>query len=178
MTTVNELIDEAKQIYENCGEDLSGDKAISKHLSEYRNRISATNRLMQLSDIVNTCSSCAEKKPGSCCMQDVEEWYDPVLLLINLLMGVELPDYREIPGHCLFVGRNGCKLIARYSFCVNYICPELKKLLGPVQTQNIMTVAGQELLSGWETEKSVHNWLNLHYRSHPLRQSTESPHNE
>ncbi len=81
--------------------------------------------MMQHSEIVNTCSACAQDKAGSCCMQDVEEWYDPILLLINLLMGAKLPNFREIPGHCLFVGRNGCKLVAGYSFCVNYLCPRL-----------------------------------------------------
>jgi len=95
-------------------------------------------------------------------MQDVEEWYDPLLLLINLLMEVEFPASRELSGHCLFVGKRGCKLIARYPFCVNYLCPRLKDLLGPAQTQHLMPAAGTELFSGWEAERYIHNWLNSH----------------
>jgi len=167
VSTVDGLINEAKEIYARCGKRLSGDKAINERLSVYQSSIADTNRMMQQFDIVNTCSACAESKAGSCCMQDVEEWYDPVLLLINLLMGAELPDFREIPGHCLFVGRKGCKLVARYSFCVNFLCPDLKNLLGPSETQNIMTVAGQELLAGWEAEKAIRNWLNLYPRDLP-----------
>ncbi len=159
MATIEELIQSAKKIYASHGDGLSRDKAIRESLSRYHAGIIASNRMMQHSDIVKTCSACAEKKPGSCCMQDVEEWYDPILLLINLLMGSEFPDVREIPGHCLFVGKNGCKLVARYSFCVNYLCPRLKDLLGPSQTQTLMAVAGQELLSGWEAEKSIRKWL-------------------
>jgi hypothetical protein len=131
-------------------------------MAEYQNNIDATNRLMHHGDIVKTCSACATEKAGSCCMQDVEEWYDPVLLLINLLMGVEFPASRELSGHCIFVGNRGCKLIARYPFCVNYLCPRLKALLGPAQTQRLMTVAGKELFSGWEAERYILNWLNSH----------------
>lgn len=92
-------------------------------------------------------------------MQDVEEWYDPVLLLINRLMGVEFPSSRELAGHCIFVGDKGCKLIARFPFCVNYLCPRLKDLLGTDETQHLMTVAGKELFSGWEAETHLYKWL-------------------
>lgn len=147
-------------LYAGHGERLSRDSSISEHLSAYLKRITATNTLMRQSQIVDTCAACAEEKAGSCCLQEVEEWYDPILLLINLLMGAELPDFRELPGHCLFVGRKGCKLIARYAFCVNYLCPRLKDLLGPAKTQYLNTVAGEELFAGWEVEKAIRNCLN------------------
>ncbi len=159
MTVIEGLVREAKGLYAAHGSDLLGDEGIRKDLSGYQKNITATNSLMQHADIVKTCSVCAAEKMGSCCMQDVEEWYDTILLLINLLMGAEFPEAREISGHCMFLGDHGCKLIARYPFCVNYLCPRLKELLGPSQTQKLMTVAGQELFSGWEAERSIRNWL-------------------
>jgi len=105
--------------------------------------------------IVESCTGCASKKKGSCCFQGVEEWYDHILLLINLLMGAELPRDREAPGHCLFVGEKGCKLIARYSFCINYLCPDLKKSLGKPYTEEIMSIVGEELVVGLEVEQAV-----------------------
>ena len=159
MTIIEGLVREAKGLFAAHSSGLLGDEGIRNNLSEYQEKITATNSLMQHADIVKTCSACAAEKMGSCCMQDVEEWYDPMLLLINLLMGAEFPETRELSGHCIFVGDHGCKLIARYPFCVNYLCPRLKELLGPSQTQRLMTVAGQELLSGWEAEISIRNWL-------------------
>jgi len=159
---VDALIHKAEALYRRYGDVLSEDGTVIELLSEYQNNIAATNRLMHTGDIVKTCSMCATEKPGSCCMQDVEGWYDPVLLLINLLMGVEFPAYRELSGHCIFVGNRGCKLIARYPFCVSYLCPRLKDLLGPTQTQRLITVAGKELFSGWKAESYIHNWLNSH----------------
>jgi hypothetical protein len=43
----------------------------------------------------------------------VEEWYDPVLLLINRLLGADLPERREVPDNCFFLGEKGCKIPAR-----------------------------------------------------------------
>jgi hypothetical protein len=160
--SIDDLVHKAEELYIRYGDSLSEDRTVRGLLSEYQNNIDATYRLMHHGDIVKTCSACATEKAGSCCMQDVEEWYDPVLLLINLLMGVKFPASRELSGHCIFVGNRGCKLIARYPFCVNYLCPRLKDLLGPAQTQHLMTVAGNELFSGWETETYIHNWLNSH----------------
>ena len=151
---------QAKTLYDRFSADLVEDRTVNNCLNEYRKHIDATSSVMHHADIVKTCSACATGKAGSCCMHDVEEWYDPILLLINLLMEVEFPAFREIPGHCFFVGSHGCKLLARYAFCVNYLCPTLKDLLGPSQTRDIMAVAGQELFSGWNTEKAVLNWLN------------------
>ncbi len=159
MTIIEGLVREAKKLYDAHSSGLLSDEGIRKNLSGYQKNIDTTNSLMQHADIVKTCSACAAEKMGSCCMQDVEEWYDPILLLINLLMGAKFPESRELSGHCIFVGDHGCKLIARYPFCVNFLCPRLKELLGPTQTQKLMTVAGHELLSGWEAEKSIRNWL-------------------
>jgi len=162
VATVEELIHSAKKLFADHGDSLLKDEAVRAHLSEYQDKITATNRMMQHSEIVSCCSVCAQDTAGSCCMRDVEEWYDPILLLINLLMGAELPNFREIPGHCLFVGNNGCKLVARYSFCVNYLCPRLKDLLGTSQTEHLTAVAGEELYSGWTAEKSIRQWLSSH----------------
>ncbi len=100
MAKVDDLMNDAKKLYARYGEDLSQDKEIKELLNRYQSNITATNLKMQNKAVVKTCSVCATEKAGSCCMQDVEEWYDPKLLLINLLMGAEFPDSRELPGHC------------------------------------------------------------------------------
>ncbi|SPD75229.1 conserved hypothetical protein [uncultured Desulfobacterium sp.] len=162
MADINRLIDSARGLYSLYGERILDDEIIVNQIEVYKEDIGRTIRMMQHADIAATCSDCAGQGHGSCCMQDVEGWYDTMLILINLLMGVELPESREIAGHCLFLGNTGCKLIARYFFCVNYLCPRLMNLLGQTKAHQFMTVAGRELFSGWIVEQSLRKWLNLH----------------
>jgi hypothetical protein len=82
-----------------------------------------------------------------------------VLLLINLLFGVELPERREIPEGCFFVGEKGCRLLARHTFCVNYLCPVLIRSLERKEKRELATVSGEEILAGWELEKKLRPWL-------------------
>jgi hypothetical protein len=114
---------------------------------------------MKENGMVRACSACAAQGGGSCCSPEVAQWYDPILLLINLLMRVTMPVSPEVPGHCRFVGSRGCKLVARYPFCVNYLCPGLRETLGPSLTREFSAVAGQELSCGWEVELAIQTWL-------------------
>jgi len=93
-----------------------------------------------------------ERPAGSCCFEGVEDWYDPVLLLINLLLDVPLPSEREIPKACFFVGQSGCKLHGRYAFCVNFLCP---KISAELKNGRLHSATGEELLCGWELEKEI-----------------------
>ena len=162
MTDIQGLIDSARALYALYGDSILGNEIIADLLHTYKEDIGRTNRMMRHADIVATCSDCAKQGHGSCCMKDVEGWYDPILLMINLLMGVKISDSREIAGHCLFLGKSGCKLTARYFFCVNYLCPRLKSLLGQARAQEFISVAGRELFSGWTVEQSLRKWLDLH----------------
>jgi hypothetical protein len=92
----------------------------------------------------------------------VEEWYDPVLLLVNLLLGVQIPLSREVEDGCLFVGSGGCELAAKHSFCLNYLCPDLKAGLDADAEKRLLSVIGEELLQGWELELGIRSWLQRH----------------
>ncbi len=152
-------INAARELFHRYDHHISVDKTMDSLLSKYQNSIENTNRMMQDIGMVQTCGLCAEKMKGSCCFQEVEEWYDPILLLINLLLGIELPHSREIPGHCFFVGRNGCKLLARYSFCINFLCPGLKGSLKRQTIKDFLSLAGKELFHGWKVEQLLYEWL-------------------
>lgn len=65
----------------------------------------------------------------------------------------------DFPESCLFVGENGCKLMARHSFCVNFLCPDLLEGFVSTQREILSTVVGTELQAGWELEKVLRNWM-------------------
>jgi len=157
--SVKKEIDRAGLLYVEHGKTLSLDERISKMLVGYREAAMRTQKKMQELGVSDSCAVCAIELKECCCFEGAEEKYDSILLLINLLMGVEIPEYREVPGHCLFVGDKGCKMIGRHYFCVNYICPPLKTSLGPTAVEDFLSVAREEFLCGWETEQAVRIWL-------------------
>jgi hypothetical protein len=149
---VTQEIDKAKAFYEAYGSALLDDKHVQELLENYRKAIARTYEAMAEEGVLKACSLCAQGPSGSCCFEGVEDWYDPVLLLVNLLLYVPLPSQREIPKACFFVGQDGCKLGGRYAFCVNFLCP---KLTMGMKNGKLLCATGEELLCGWELEKEI-----------------------
>ena len=156
---IEQEINRAKRLYARYAEALTNQDGLGALFEMYRKAIRKTQEVMKQLRVVETCSVCACDRSGSCCFQGVEEWYDHVLLLINLVLGRQIPEVRELPGACLFVGSRGCKLIARHSFCVNYLCPNLKDLTKTPPMETLLSASGDELFHGWELEKSIREWL-------------------
>jgi hypothetical protein len=145
-------IDKARALYDAHGSALREDGRVHELLENYREAIARTYQTMAEEGVLKACAQCARGPSGSCCFEGVEGWYDPVLLLINLLLDVPLPSGREISNACFFVGPGGCKLRGRYAFCVNFLCPKLNT---QTENGNLLRTSGQELLCGWELEKEI-----------------------
>ena len=101
---VDEEIAAARSHFEKHGKALAADKTLTRLLEHYRGAIGKTNHFMHKAGIHNTCARCASGSGGSCCFEGVEAWYDRYLLLINLLLGAEIPGVGAFPGHCRFCG--------------------------------------------------------------------------
>ncbi len=152
-------IDKTNRLYSLHSQAALQDSRIISLLDKYKRAILHTKSLFQKTKVIETCSSCARKNRGSCCFKGMEDNYDSILLFVNLLLGVELPTRREVEEHCFFVGSAGCKLVARYYFCVHYFCPSLEKALGQEKMDHLLRVVGREILAGWELELAIRNFL-------------------
>jgi len=152
---IQQEIERATYIYIRCGRTLLKDPDMVFLINRYRESIRNTQLIMKEVGVIEACSSCAGVKTSGCCFSGVEDWYDAYLLLINLLLGGEIPVKTDFQESCLFVGEYGCKLMARHSFCVNFLCPDLLKGFGSGQRQMLSKVAGNELQTGWELEKAL-----------------------
>ncbi len=149
----------AEAFHRRYGETICTAAPLKGLVEDYARAAKQTWRLMEDMKFPGTCGECASRDTGSCCFEGVEEWYDAVLLLINLLLGASLPESREIKGHCFFVGTQGCKLRARDAFCVNFLCPELRARLGQRRVSLFNRTAGDELYRGWKLERAVRRSL-------------------
>ncbi len=148
----------AETIFGAHQKDLCSHPVLINQLERYRTSIDRTTLVMKEIGMVNGCAECAQRT-GSCCFREVEEGYDHVMLLVNLLMGIPLPQKREISGNCYFLGKRGCKLMARDSFCINYICTDLKRALGPSTVSDFSAIADEEIFRGWQIELTIRQWL-------------------
>jgi hypothetical protein len=138
-------IKQAHNLLETCGNSLIEDPLIHDLLSKLRDCIENTNQSMLTLGVVAECKNCEEKEGGSCCGSGIENKYEAVLLLINLLLGDSLENEEPSGSSCYFLGKKGCTLRARHVLCVNYICQKLQKKLNREELIALQTCAGEEL---------------------------------
>ena len=157
--TTEDKISKALAYYAQHAHSLQSDDPFTQLLSRYRRTIADSAKTMRELGVAGQCGDCADNGPGSCCSRSVEDWYDPMLLFVNLLLGCDLQEVRPLAVDCHFVSPNGCTLLARHYFCVHFLCPALKDRLGPATTTQLLAVVGEELQLGWEVEQYLYRLL-------------------
>lgn len=140
---VEKRIEKAKRIYDLYGKRLMEDEKIAELLRRLERAIERTWSYMREIGVTEVCRRCALEM-GSCCKRWVEDEYGVDILLINLLMGVELPKERYREDLCFFCGENGCRLKAREVICVNFLCDRVLKRIGEKEIE-LQRIAGEEL---------------------------------
>ena len=139
---------------------LGADRHLQALFDRYRMELSRSREFMLDTGVVGCCTECARSTGFSgCCGRGIENWYDEILILVNLLMGVRVPSERHNRSGCLFLGPYGCTLKARYHFCVNYLCDTLKERLSDREAVDLGRQAGRELSLCLEIEQSLRKGL-------------------
>jgi hypothetical protein len=105
----------------------------------------ATRRAAVQAGIVSLCTICEREQGGSCCGAGIELKYDGWMLLVNLILGVELPEKRARPGSCFFLGEKGCILAAREVLCMNYLCPAVVEKVSFSRILALRELEGREI---------------------------------
>lgn len=144
----------AYQLQTNFGHDLLQDKETRGQLLQLDQNIEATWNEMVSNGVVRECSDCAVKE-GSCCGAGMENSYDEVLLLINLLIGRTLPSQAYDTTSCYLLGENGCLLRAREVICVNYLCQRIYRSIQKEKLIHLQKIAGDELNSLFMLEQHI-----------------------
>jgi hypothetical protein len=143
----------AREIMATHGKSLLEDDAMSTLLSKYDKAIEDTFTIMRKLGLGDICRQCATSvKGGGCCGRGIDEWYDHYLILMNLLLGVPLPDKRFDETGCFFLGPNGCTIRASYHFCVNYLCYRITNNHTAQELQALTSISGNELYLSWLVE--------------------------
>ena len=130
---------------ENCcrelRDELLGDEKIAEILRSFKESFQNSHKEMITAGVADECKDCEQREGGSCCGAGLENRYNGVLLLINLLLDVKIPKKRYDPSSCFFLGQKGCQLVARHVICVNYLC---KKITDRIDPQKIVLLREKE----------------------------------
>jgi len=153
--SIEEKIEEARALYEVWADRLRGDGRIRDLLARLERNIQASMQAMRALRVVQACKWCEEQEGGSCCGAGIENRYDPLQLLINLLLDVPLPDGQKYPDSCYFLERDGCCLKARHVLCVNYLCKRLQESLSKDELETLQSIVGEELDTGFTLHEAV-----------------------
>ncbi len=143
---------QALRLYDDIGAEILSDEEIVRALERYRGSIRDTRAAFADAGVFDACSACAAHVFGGCCFPDMEWHYTVVHLLINRLLGCELPTRHDYADQCLFLGDKGCLLTAKNHFCLNYFCQDIQRTLGPTTMKALLQVVGREIMAGWEVE--------------------------
>ncbi len=156
---MEEKIKNARMLYELHGAGLLAEPHISSLLQEYREAVNQSWQAMDRHGVVEQCTDCAVNDGGSCCGKGIEEKFDSVLLLINLLLETEIPGERSDETGCWFLGERGCLLVARHVICINYMCKRLYEELDTSDIHAVQQAMGVETDLVFMLEQRIKAWL-------------------
>ncbi len=156
---VTEQTQKAKALYSLYARDILKDEKCASLLGELKSAIEDSWKLMKELGIVDTCSACAEEKPGGCCYFGIETCYTDMILLINLLIDVSIPEQRILEKNCLFAGEHGCLLKARFKTCIYHLCPWIKDPLSEYDLFRLRATTNYEIKLGVRTESAIRDWI-------------------
>jgi len=156
---ITEKIRTARELYLNRNAELRSDPLISSQLCELSARTEASRRASLESGVAEACRRCDEIEGGSCCGAGIEERYTTELLLINLILGAELPEARYSVEGCYFLHSRGCILFARDILCINYLCSRLQRELRHGDILSLQDATGKEMEAVFVLHNSIRNFL-------------------
>ncbi len=152
------VIGRARSLFQRHAPALARHARIPGLLGRYRQAIELTSQRTISLGVPSFCAACASQD-GVCCFRGAERRYDEYLLLENLLLG-ETALWETCPGaSCFYCGVQGCALLAKHSFCLNYYCPAIKQGLGAEAMAAMARQVGRELTCQWELERVLMPWL-------------------
>ena len=163
MLTMNELYFSAvphklacaRQLYEQTGRELLALPNMRQRLHDLTLLSRALQLQMGSMSMFSLCGACAEKPGGGCCSAYMANETDALLLLLNMLLGVEVTSQRDDAVECCFLGQEGCILTVKPIFCLNYNCSHILTGNETLVLKNLEKAASAVLLAQTAVEKML-----------------------
>uniref|UniRef100_A0A7C4JS17 Uncharacterized protein n=1 Tax=Thermodesulfobacterium geofontis TaxID=1295609 RepID=A0A7C4JS17_9BACT len=135
----------AENLFKDWGEYFLGDEKLINLLEKYKIAILKSNELMENLGSFEECYICSVEENKGCCKIGLENEVTINILLINMFFKTPIPQEREVPGRCFFVGPRGCKIFARPYLCREFFCNRLLRLFSPEEYALLTQTISYEL---------------------------------
>ena len=145
----------ARQLYEQTGQKLLAEPEMQERLQELILLSRALQLRMGSMCMFSLCRACAAKPGGGCCSAYMANETDALLLLLNMLLGVEVASQRDDAVECCFLGQEGCILTVKPIFCLNYNCSHILTGNETLVLKNLEKAASAVLLAQTAVEKML-----------------------
>ena len=158
-SSIEDKIKTARHLYEVWSDQLNREPNIPPLIGKLKSCLESSSAAMLALGIVETCQHCDEEEGGSCCGAGLENKFDTFLLLMNLLLGVSLPERHHRPDSCYLLGDKGCVLRVRLVLCVDYLCPKILNVLSQDELVRLQNISGDELLTGFKLYDALKRFM-------------------
>jgi hypothetical protein len=148
-SSIEDKIVMARDMYDSWSDQLKREPHILELMEKLERCLENSRKAMLELGIVETCKHCDEEEGGSCCGAGLENKFDTVLLLMNLLLGVSLPEKHRRPESCYLLTDKGCTLKVRLVLCVDFLCPKILNTMSHRDLIRLQQVSGDELTTGF-----------------------------
>ncbi|RLB12745.1 MAG: hypothetical protein DRG39_01075 [Deltaproteobacteria bacterium] len=157
-------IEQAEKLYAQYGKTISNDETVKDIIAHLEQVIEKRRRCMISCGMTDICRRCDTEEGGSCCGKGIEARYDEWLLLINLLLGCNLPRERYEDNSCLFLGKDGCILKALHVICINYLCKKIEERVSRDDLLRLRDMEGDMIAAIF----CLHEYLKRSYSKHEI----------
>lgn len=147
--SIEEKIKTTRKLYDSWAGQLKREPRIHELIYKLEQCLDNSRAAMLELGIVETCKHCDEGDGGSCCGTGLENKFDTFLLLMNLLLGVSLPQRHQRPDSCYLLSNKGCTLKVRLVLCVDFLCPTILNTISHGDLIRLQQVSGDELTTGF-----------------------------
>jgi len=135
----------AENLFNDWEEYFLRDEKFINLLEDYKIAILKSNELMENLGSFEECYICSVEENKGCCKIGLENEVTINILLINMFLKTPIPQEREVPGRCFFVGPRGCKIFARPYLCREFFCNRLLRLFSPEEYALLTQTISHEL---------------------------------
>lgn len=152
----------AKQFAEAYGSKLLQREEILAQLKRVKDKVVSLDTHMTAMNMGKTCIRCAATSKGGCCSVYMgNENNDALLLLMNVLAGVDVTLVCDNGVECCFLSIAGCTLLFKPIFCLNYICSRIQKESNTEELGKLEQKTGAVLTAQSDLEQLLIRFLQL-----------------
>lgn len=156
----SEKLQKAEALFQAYGAKLSQEKQIQEQLAVLQDAVSSLDAHMSAMEMGKTCTACAVKPKGGCCSAYMgHENNDVLQLLMNIQAEVDVRLVCDNGIECCFLAENGCVLLFKPIFCLNYLCGHIQKQSSTEQLRSLEQKTGTLLTAQGQLEQLLISFL-------------------